>query len=54
MSRGCNLPKVKNRKGRAMGGIMMGIRTGLKVRGMKIDVEKEGVVWGKVERGSDI
>ena len=38
----------KNKKGRAMGGLIMGIRKELKARGTKIKTEENGLIIGQV------
>lgn len=50
---GRQLARRKNKKGRAMEGMIMGIRRELIERGTRIETEKEGTVVGRVERSSE-
>ncbi|XP_024893159.1 golgin subfamily A member 6-like protein 2, partial [Temnothorax curvispinosus] len=45
---GVQMAKKKNKKGRAIGGMIMGIRKGLKEKGTAIEVDREGWITGKV------
>lgn len=44
---------TKGKKGRAIGGMLMGIRRDLIEKGKEINVKDEGVVVGEVRRGSE-
>ncbi|XP_024868251.1 trichohyalin-like [Temnothorax curvispinosus] len=46
---GVQMAKKKNKKGRAIGGMIMGIRKGLKEKGTAIEVDREGWIAGKVK-----
>lgn len=47
------MAKRKNRKGRAMGGMIMGIRRELMEEGVKMETEKEELMVGRVKRGKE-
>ncbi|XP_077255453.1 uncharacterized protein LOC143893678 [Temnothorax americanus] len=50
---GVQMAKKKNKKGRAIGGMIMGIRKGLKEKGTTIEVDREGWIAGKVRTGGE-
>ncbi|TGZ50572.1 hypothetical protein DBV15_11468 [Temnothorax longispinosus] len=45
--------KRKNKKGRAIGRIIMGIRKGLKEKGTEVEIDREGLIAGKVRIGGE-
>lgn len=48
------LARRKSKKGRAMGGILMGIRRELLERETKIEMEEEGIMMGRMKQGREI
>lgn len=48
---GAQWAKKKNRKGRAMGGMVMGIKREIVEKGKGIEIRKEGMIVGKVKSG---
>lgn len=48
------LARRRSRKGRAMGGMLMGIRREVLERGTRIEVEEEGIMMGRVKQGREI
>ena len=43
----------KSEKGRAMGGMLMGIRREIAEKGRRIETEKEGLMVGRINKGGD-
>ncbi|XP_024890196.1 golgin subfamily A member 6-like protein 22 [Temnothorax curvispinosus] len=50
---GVQMAKRKNKKERAIGGIIMGIRKGFKEKGTEIETDREGLIAGKVRIGGE-
>ncbi|XP_071576349.1 uncharacterized protein [Temnothorax nylanderi] len=50
---GVQMAKKKNKKGRAMGGMIMGIRKEIKEKGTEIGRGREGLIEGKVRIGKE-
>ncbi|TGZ46910.1 Uncharacterized protein DBV15_13023 [Temnothorax longispinosus] len=50
---GVQTAKRKNKKEKAIGGMMMGIRKGLKEKGTEIEIDREGLIAGKVSIGGE-
>ena len=50
---GVQMAEKKSKKGRAIGGMIMGIRKGLKEKGTEMEIDKEGMIVGKVRIGGD-
>lgn len=48
---GTQWAEKKNRKGRAMGGMVMGIKREIVEKGKGIEIRKEGMIVGKVKSG---
>ncbi|XP_071579341.1 uncharacterized protein [Temnothorax nylanderi] len=50
---GVQLARKRNKKGRAIGGMIMGIRKELKEKGTEIEIDREGLIEGKVRIGNE-
>ncbi|XP_067208522.1 golgin subfamily A member 6-like protein 22 [Linepithema humile] len=48
---GVQVAEKKNKKGRAMGGIIMGIKKEMMEKGKKIEMEREGLIIGRIRKG---
>lgn len=45
--------RKKNKKGRAMGGMLMGTRKELLEKGAGIETDREGIVIGNIKKGEE-
>jgi len=50
---GVQLANRMNKKGRAMGGMLMGIRRDLTEKGIKMEVKEEGIIVGEIRQGRE-